>query len=462
MLEEKGELSASDSIRKHIPELPSFADSIKIANLLYHTSGLIDWFDLMILAGWNERDVITADQVFKILSHQKEPLFEPGSKYLYTRTDYTLLAEIVKRISGQPFREWTWTNIFKPLKMTRTLFLDDHREIIENRAHAINYSNYEGYLRGTCNLEVVGSTSLFTTQDDFIKWMLNMETQNIGSAAVMEKMTTSGKLTDGKDTGHTYGFRMDRHNGLKRMYKNGTWGGFASAFHYYPDIPFGIFAFVNWDYNVYDPVRTVESIAQIYLESHMAQKKEAAPAPVKKKPIKMNPSALKAYEGHYRMGPGSYLQIKLKDDNLVVDFAGNIFRLSPVSETEFIIVEFGMPVYITKAADGKIDGFVFQGMKSPKVELVEVNKEQLKAYEGRYVNEDLNTYYDIVLRADNLMLTSLRRREITLTPENPKNFAGRSRILSAIAFKIDDARKIVGFCVDTDSLRSYFFKKMAK
>ena len=176
----------------------------------------------------------------------------------------------------------------------------------------------------------------------------------------------------------------------------------------------------------------------------------------------MSPSELKAYEGHYRMGPGSYLQLKLKDNNLVVDFAGNIFRLSPVSETEFIIVEFGMPVHITKDADGKIDGFLFQGMKSPKVDLVEINKEQLKAYKGRYVNEDLDTYYDIVMHGDKLVLTSLRGRDIRLTPENPKSFAGSSQVMPFIAFKIDDAKNIVGFCVDTDTLRSFFFKKITK
>lgn len=459
MLEEQRKLSPEESIRKHIPELPAFADSITIAHLLYHTSGLIDWFDLLILAGWNERDVITPDHVWKLLAHQKEPLFEPGSKYLYSRTDYTVLAEIVKRISGQSFREWTWTNIFKPLKMTRTLFRDDHREIVENRAYSISYSNWEGYLRGADNLAVVGSTSLFTTLDDFIKWMLDLENPVIGSAAAIEKMTTSGKLSDGQEAGHSYGFRLDSHLGMKRMYKNGGWGGFRSAFHYYPDVPFGVFVFVNWDYNVYDPVQTAEAIARIYLESPITQEKKAAPPPAKKKPVELSPSVLKTYEGHYRMGPGSYLKIEVEGNNLTADFGGAIFRLLPLSETEFLIADIGLPVYFGKAADGKIDRFSFQDNTAPRVELTELNIEQLKEYEGTYFNKELNVHYDLVLRGETLVLTSLRRKDIILTPENQKNFAGRSRVLPMIVFKIDDSKKIIGFRVDTDHLRPFFFKK---
>ena len=346
--------------------------------------------------------------------------------------------------------------------MTRSLFRDDHREIIKDRAYSISYSNFEGYLRGADNLAVVGSTSLFTTLDDFTKWMLNLETKSIGSPSSMAKMATSGKLSDGTDAGHSYGFRLDTYQGLKRMSKNGGWGGFRAAFHYYPDIPFGVFAFVNWDYNVYDPVRAVESITQIYLESHMTQEKKVTPEPTKKKPIELNLDTLKTYEGHYRMGPGSYLQIKVQESHLIADFGGAVFRLVPLSETEFLIADIGLPVYFGKDAQGKIDGFSFQQNTAPKVELVEVNSEQLKAYEGRYVNEDLDTTYDIVLRDDNLVLTSLRRRDIALTPENPKTFAGRSRILSMFAFKIDDDKKIAGFCVDTDSLRPFFFKKLAE
>jgi len=459
MLEDQGKLSVADSVREHIPELPAFAASITLAHLLYHTSGLIDWFDLLILAGWNERDVITPEHVWKLMAHQKEPLFKPGSKYLYSKTNYTLLAEVIKRISGQSFRDWTWTNIFKPLKMTRTLFRDDYREIIENRAYSISYSHFEGYLRGGDNLAVVGSTSLFTTQDDFIKLMSNLETREVGSATFMAKMSSSGKLSSGQDAGHSYGFRIDTHNGLKRMYKNGDWGGFRAAFHYYPEIPFGVFAFVNWDYNVYDPVMAVENLAQIYLESQMTQEKKAMPATEKKKPIELSPSVLKTYEGHYRMGPGSYLKIVLKDTELTADFGGAVFRLLPLSETEFLIADIGLPVYFGKDADGKINGFSFQENTAPKVELIQVNKEQLKAYVGRYVNEELDATYDIVLRGDNLVLTNLRKRDIRLTPENPKNFAGRSRVLSRIVFKISDTGKILGFFVDTDSLRPFVFKK---
>jgi CubicO group peptidase (beta-lactamase class C family) len=160
MLEEQGKLSASEPIKKYMPELPDCMDPITIAHLLYHTSGLADWFDLLTLAGWDERDVITTDHVLKLLQRKRKLLFAPGSEFRYSRTDYTLLAELVERVTGQSFRDWTWENLFKSLGMIDTLFRENPQEIVENRAYSINYHYREGYLKGADNLGVVGANSL--------------------------------------------------------------------------------------------------------------------------------------------------------------------------------------------------------------------------------------------------------------------------------------------------------------
>jgi CubicO group peptidase (beta-lactamase class C family) len=46
---------------------------------------------------------------------------------------YTVLASIVKRVSGQSLRAFAEANIFKPLGMTRTLVHDDPTTIVPNR-----------------------------------------------------------------------------------------------------------------------------------------------------------------------------------------------------------------------------------------------------------------------------------------------------------------------------------------
>jgi hypothetical protein len=107
LLEKDGKLSMDDDIRKFIPEVPDFGKTITLRHLATHTSGLRDQWNLLALAGWRLDDVITREQVMKLISAQKELNFDPGEEFLYCNTGFTLLAEVVSRVSGQSFSVFT-------------------------------------------------------------------------------------------------------------------------------------------------------------------------------------------------------------------------------------------------------------------------------------------------------------------------------------------------------------------
>ena len=69
-----------------------------------------------MLKGWRLDDVITKDDILRTLSMQRELNFAPGSRYLYCNSGYTLLAEVVERVSGQRFREFAKERIFAPAR----------------------------------------------------------------------------------------------------------------------------------------------------------------------------------------------------------------------------------------------------------------------------------------------------------------------------------------------------------
>ena len=117
LLEQQGKLSFDDDIRKHIPEVPDFGTTITLRHLASHTSGMRDQWSLLNLAGWRWDDVITKEHIMKMVKNQKELNFPPGEEYVYCNTGFTLLAEVVARISGKSFAEFTQEHIFEPLKM---------------------------------------------------------------------------------------------------------------------------------------------------------------------------------------------------------------------------------------------------------------------------------------------------------------------------------------------------------
>ena len=70
LLEQQGKLSTEDDIRKYISELPEFEQVIKIKNLLNHTNGLWEVYNLMPVTGWKGEDVLLRDEIIKIISKQ--------------------------------------------------------------------------------------------------------------------------------------------------------------------------------------------------------------------------------------------------------------------------------------------------------------------------------------------------------------------------------------------------------
>ena len=127
------------------------------------------------MAGWRLDDVITKDHIMKMVRHQRELNFDPGAEELYSNTGYTLMAVIVERVSGQSFREFTETNIFKPLGMTNTHFHDDHERIVKNRAYSYASTGPSGGFKlAPLKYANVGATSLFTTAVDLSRWVMNI------------------------------------------------------------------------------------------------------------------------------------------------------------------------------------------------------------------------------------------------------------------------------------------------
>src|SRR6185295_16116338 len=86
------------------------------------------------LAGVNFDNVTTEDDALKLIVRQKELNFTPGDEWLYSNSGFFLLSVIVKRASGKSLAEFAKEQIFDPLGMKHTLFLDNHKRIVPQRA----------------------------------------------------------------------------------------------------------------------------------------------------------------------------------------------------------------------------------------------------------------------------------------------------------------------------------------
>ena len=115
LLEQEGKIAVDDDIRKYLPELPEFKNTITIRHMLHHTSGLRSLHAMLELAGWRGDDTRTNEDLNRFMALQRELNFVPGDEYAYCNTGYMLMVNIIEKVSGEKFSNWMKAHIFDPL-----------------------------------------------------------------------------------------------------------------------------------------------------------------------------------------------------------------------------------------------------------------------------------------------------------------------------------------------------------
>lgn len=136
-LKEQGLLTLDDPLSLYIPEYPN-AETITIRQLLNMTSGIPDYvtsgalgvsmdiaytpefsFELLELANEILTSQYTHTQIVEAIS-EYEMLFEPGTDYSYSNTNYYFLGMIIEEVSGVSYFDYLEQNFFVPLGMNST------------------------------------------------------------------------------------------------------------------------------------------------------------------------------------------------------------------------------------------------------------------------------------------------------------------------------------------------------
>ena len=321
MLERQGKLDINENIRSYLNELPQFADSIRIKDLIYQSSGLWEfWTILNKYSGFRNRDYFNMNDVLTLIQYQEELLFPPGTRYAYTNTNYSLLAEIVKRITGQSFEKWTRENIFNPLGMFETFFQENCSLPISQKASAYRKRNGKIVLARPANVEIPGSAHAFTTLNDMAVWLNNFRTKKVGGPEIFQKMITKGRLRNGEEIDYGAGCIVSEFMGDTIIQHSGQSGGYKAMMIYHPKETLGVVILANErSIDVYD---LAHEILEIFFKTDKKQEL-AATQPKRSQFINLPRSKLNIYCGGYQIeNSGDLLGVYINYDLLVGSILG--------------------------------------------------------------------------------------------------------------------------------------------
>ena len=282
MLVEEGKLSLDDSAAKYFQNAPAAWESIRIANLLSHTSGLSE-YEREDRIGPNGPFYLRLDYTEDELVTKIEQLsieWAPGEKWAYRNTNYVLLGILIHKLTGKPYYKFLDERIFKPLGMKSTRVISD-RDIIPNRASGYELDN--GQLK---NQEWVSPTfnstadgTLYFNVLDLSKWDATLYGTQLLKQSSLDRIWTVYPLNDGKPNSAGYGFawQIGEQNGHKRIEHGGAWQGFTCEISRYPNDSLTVVVVTNLDAGHSNPELLAHVVAGIANPSLLPAKLVAIP-----------------------------------------------------------------------------------------------------------------------------------------------------------------------------------------
>jgi CubicO group peptidase (beta-lactamase class C family) len=209
-LVQAGKLSFSDKVGKYVPELPKrVGDSITIANLLDHTSGLGDYFASPLYPAL-QPSLTSLEAYLPMIVHDM-PVGRPGTTFRYSNSGYILLGLVVQRVSGLDYYAYLRRNVFARAGMTQSgCYFKTAR--VPNRA-----VGYTGDSPNTASLPPRGTSAggCYSTAPDLLRFTQALLDHRLVNAKMLAVLTSPKIRAPGGSYGYGFGIRDGTiwHNG---------------------------------------------------------------------------------------------------------------------------------------------------------------------------------------------------------------------------------------------------------
>lgn len=457
ILERQGKLSTQDDVRKYIPELEFYGDTIRVQHLLNHTSGIRNHNVLLDLAGFDyEHQGYTNESIQQLMFRQKGVNNRPGDKMLYSNTNYVLLALIVERVSGMKIHEFAQNQLFMPLGMQNSFYKSDLRDVIENRAYSY-YQQDNAFKQKKSLTLCVGAGGMVSTIPDLAKWMQIFLQPEQEFSYIAQFITELNKLNNGQEMKHARGMFVSPYKGYTTYNHSGRDIGMRSQFICLPELNLGIIVFANSA--SIDAVGVSYNILDLWLPNNSEEKAATSKYQHKKK-------VLESFTGYYQeLNSDLRMQILFQEDSLraLSSFGRMPVPLVASAENQFHRVDNASVNYVFVEDDTEADLLVDFGGAIFYFERIELNPEpnqNLTQYVGEYYSEELDVKYTITVSEEGLQLDYPNNYGLQLKEGQQDVFGANRR--TKYAFQRNNENEIISFKVSAEgTVKDILFKKIS-
>ena len=249
-LAESKKLSLNDHLNKFFPRLDKkVAETITVKELLTHSSGIIDHYDLTNTKNMKHAHI---NDVLNAIKNIDSTYFVPGSHFRYSNTAYCLLSLIIEKVTGLGYAQYLRKNIFIPLKMMTTVVWNEKEKIEKEALGYERDSATNSFKKSGSNENIFFSTEgdggIYTSVEDYLKWFAALQAGTIFRKEMIRQARSSQFLIDKENyLSYGYGWFVDESSMPAKVYHSGSNGGFRSFSFSIPEKNFLIVIFSNRD-----------------------------------------------------------------------------------------------------------------------------------------------------------------------------------------------------------------------
>lgn len=234
MLEAEGSLSLDEPARTYLPELPGSMGRVTVTHLMHNSSGLRDMFEILRHGGADLGTPVQPGALLDGITRQQTLNFEPGSRFLYSNSNFLLLGLVVERLSGRSLDAFLQERIFAPLGMADTRVTPDTAEAIPRLATGYLRDGNAVWRRAPHAFPLGGEGGLVSSVRDLALWARNFSTRRVG-AEWLDGLLTQTPFSNGTENRYARGLVMRPYRGMATWSHGGLWPGFRTEFLMVPD-----------------------------------------------------------------------------------------------------------------------------------------------------------------------------------------------------------------------------------
>ena len=376
-LRDEGKLHLDDPLVKHIPEFAAVTnpfgpiEEVTLRRLASHSSGLMGeppgdhWMTLQF----------PSRQEWLAVLPQVVVAIPPGSAFKYSNLAYTLLGEVIERVSGVPYLEYMQQAVFGPLGLSSTTFEPDDT-LKPRTARGYQAHPYQDQAEPTPPSPLHGMAAagqLWTTVRDLSRWISSHVRTSVPERGGVQllagpslaEMQRAVYVEPNWSGGYGFGWRIVRHGDRVFHGHGGSVPGFRSQILFDASLKVGMIVLI-------DGVGAADVIAGKLMDT-LAAGAAAAEAARPVGPVAPTPPEYQRFLGMYRMrnvGDVGF-RIEYRGGQLLLKEGASMFpgaapiTLEPTTEPLVFMVRGGRysgePLTFTLTDDSRVEYYTTSG-----------------------------------------------------------------------------------------------------